>query len=143
MKGFVLIIGFILSFSVLGQKNELSCSGLPDVLFKKGEFDLDHLDMVYLDTVVVFSNENQDVIFVISGHTDSLGDLKYNLKLSRKRVKSVAKYLSKKGINKRKLKLFWFGETKLRFECPRDIECSEEIHQFNRRVEIRLIFPKL
>ena len=57
-------------------------------------------------------------------------------KLSKKRAKSVANYLHQIGIKKSRLELKWYGETKLLNQC------SEEMHQLNRRVEFEIVFPE-
>lgn len=143
MKGLFLIIGLVLSFSVFGQEKSIGCGGgLQNVYFNKGEFELDDFDKKYLDTAAMFLNENKEVIFVISGYTDSTGDSKYNYKLSKKRAKSVANYLRQKGIKKHRLKLKWYGETRLTRKCYLSIEFSEEMHQLNRRVEFEVVYPE-
>jgi outer membrane protein OmpA-like peptidoglycan-associated protein len=118
------------------------CSSLPDVYFKKGECNLDSNHQFFLDSLVLFLNENPGVTIDVIGFSDSKGDFQYNLDLSKHRAKNIFKYLNKKGIKKRRMKLFWYGESKLMNQCKDDIECSEEMHQLNRRVEFRIIFPK-
>ncbi len=152
MKGVILIIGLVLSFSVFGREEnrsiEISKSPqplsihIPYVYFKKGSYELDHIYHSFLDTMVMFLNENPKIITHIIGHTDCKGDEIYNLKLSKKRAKSVAKYLRQKGIKKSRLELKWYGETRLLNLCSDTIECSEEMHQLNRRVEFVFIFPE-
>jgi hypothetical protein len=35
-----------------------------------------------------------------------------------------------------------FGETQLLNQCKDGVECSEELHEVNRRTEFVLVFPK-
>lgn len=143
MKGLFLIIGLVFSFSVFGQEKSIGCGGgLQHVYFNKGEFELDDFDKKYLDTVALFLRENKEVTLKLIGHSDSKGDSKYNYKLSKKRAKSVANYLHQIGIKKSRLELKWYGETKLLNHCSDTIECSEEMHKLNRRVEFEIVFPE-
>lgn len=143
MKVFSLIIGLFFSTIVFGQDKGIGCSSqLMELYFNKGEFELDDFGKKYLDTVAIFLKENQNVIFVISGYADSKGDSNYNLKLSKKRAKSVAYYLRQSGVKKRRLKVKWYGETRLTRKCRYSVEFSEEINRLNRRVEFELIFPE-
>ncbi|MEM7039884.1 MAG: OmpA family protein, partial [Bacteroidota bacterium] len=70
----------------------------------------------------------------IKGHTDSDGEAKYNLDLSRKRAMIIRKYIVKKGgFDDYKVKAIGFGET--RPLVPND---SEENKRRNRRVEFEV-----
>ena len=160
LKIFLLLIGLIFSFEVFSKttitntwfkifyiKNELNtpisiCVSLPNIYFKKGESKIDSNHQIFLDTLVLFLNENPSVTLNILGFTDSKGDFRYNLDLSKQRAKNVFKYLNQKGIKKRRVKLFWYGESILKNLCKDDVDCSEEMHQLNRRVEFQVIFPK-
>jgi outer membrane protein OmpA-like peptidoglycan-associated protein len=50
--------------------------------------------------------------------------------------------LVSKGIKKDRLIIKNYGETKLLNQCSDGVECSEELHQVNRRTEFVLLFPK-
>ena len=143
MKGLYLIIGLIFSFSVFGQEKSIGCGGgLQHVYFNKGEFELDDFDKKYLDTVAMFLRENKEVTLKLIGHSDSKGDSKYNYKLSKKRAKSVANYLNQIEIKKKRLKLSYYGESNLLNLCSEGVECTEELHQVNRRVELVYVFQE-
>jgi OOP family OmpA-OmpF porin len=47
---------------------------------------------------------------VVEGHTDSVGDDAYNLKLSQRRADAVRKYLVDKGVPSTPLEARGFGE---------------------------------
>ena len=67
----------------------------------------------------------------ISGHTDSVGSDKYNLKLSQRRAASVKKYLEEKfSIAPDRLTTEGYGETK-----PIASNKTKEGRQLNRRIE--------
>lgn len=124
------------------KSNFQLCLSSPVIYFKKGESKIDSNHQIFLDTLVLFLNENPSVTLNILGFTDSKGDFRYNLDLSKQRAKNVFKYLNQKGIKKRRVKLFWYGESILKNLCKDDVDCSEEMHQLNRRVEFQVIFPK-
>ncbi len=70
--------------------------------------------------------------FVIEGHTDSVGGVPYNQKLSERRAASVVKWLTGKGLNASKLSPKGMGKLAPKF----DNKTAEGRH-LNRRVEIR------
>jgi OmpA-OmpF porin, OOP family len=70
--------------------------------------------------------------FVIEGHTDSVGNVAYNQKLSERRANSVVKWLTAKGLSASKLVAKGMGKLAPKF----DNKTAEGRH-LNRRVEIR------
>lgn len=73
--------------------------------------------------------------FRIAGHTDGDGANDANMRLSKLRSKTVARYLNEfKGISENALETEWYGE-----ERPIADNNSNEGKQRNRRVEITLI----
>ena len=86
------------------------------------------LDMVY-DLI----NSTENVIYVIEGYTDSIGDAGYNKYLSKRRAESVKTYLVKKGMTASKLETVGFGE-----ENPATTNATDAGRTANRRVVIKL-----
>jgi OOP family OmpA-OmpF porin len=70
--------------------------------------------------------------FTIEGHTDSVGTVAYNQKLSERRANSVVKWLAAKGLDAGKLVAKGMGKLAPKF----DNKTAEGRH-LNRRVEIR------
>lgn len=70
----------------------------------------------------------------VEGHTDSIGDDAYNLRLSEQRARSVADALIAKGIPSASLQTRGFGRT--RPIVPQTGNAEQE--KLNRRVEIRI-----
>jgi outer membrane protein OmpA-like peptidoglycan-associated protein len=79
-------------------------------------------------------NENPSMQIEISGHTDTTGSEEYNLSLSKQRSNSVASYLSEKGIDKRRMNVEFFGESK-----PMVSNETREGRKKNRRVEFKIL----
>jgi outer membrane protein OmpA-like peptidoglycan-associated protein len=71
----------------------------------------------------------------ISGHTDAIGTRDYNLYLSRKRAEAVKDFLTKKGIDSRRIKAVGYGKS--RPLASNDDE--REGRQLNRRVEFKVL----
>jgi len=63
-----------------------------------------------LDDVAQAMKDNPKIKVEIQGHTDSVGDDNYNLKLSQKRAESVKAYLVKKGIDSARMVPKGYGE---------------------------------
>ncbi len=94
---------------------------------------------VYLDSIVKFMKENQNVKLILGGHTDSPGTPEYNVALSNRRNDSVARYLSSKGVNSNRITAKGYGLSKLVNHCEKGIECSDAEDQLNRRVEFQFV----
>ncbi|NQY66745.1 MAG: OmpA family protein [Flavobacteriales bacterium] len=75
----------------------------------------------------------------IRSHTDSKGPSWYNHQLSRKRSAWILAHLETQGIGVERMKAIGLGETNLVNGCANEIECSDFLHQQNRRTEIKLI----
>jgi OOP family OmpA-OmpF porin len=70
----------------------------------------------------------------IDGHTDSVGNQDYNLKLSQARAKLVRLYLHEKGIKMDRMTVDGFGKFK-----PVADNATEEGRALNRRVEFKIL----
>ncbi len=139
--------------AVKGEKEvrkdvELSKTGknvavkLDNILYEYNKYTLSAVGKAELDTLVLFLKENKDVTVDVSSHTDSRGRSDYNMNLSKLRSQSCVNYLVTKGIPRAKLNVKNFGETELLNQCADGVECTEVLHQINRRTEFVIIFPE-
>lgn len=80
-------------------------------------------------------HENPNFVVEIAGHTDNIGKRAYNQKLSYQRAAAVVNYLINKGIDRRRLKAFGYGEDKP-IASNDDEKDGREI---NRRVEFTVL----
>ena len=87
-----------------------------------------------VDKIATLLKENDTIKIEISGHTDSDGTKKNNLRLSKMRAERIKKYLVKQGIEKRRIKAVGYGES--RPLVPNNSLKNKEI---NRRVEFKVI----
>jgi OOP family OmpA-OmpF porin len=99
------------------------------------EFDFDSAKIrtiynEHIQKVANFLKAYPDAEALIEGHTDSLGDEKYNQKLSEKRAQSVKDYMvSSFNVNPSRLKVKGYGES-----MPIADNKKKEGRQKNRRV---------
>lgn len=87
-----------------------------------------------LDRVAEMMTDRQDMQIEVSGHTDAMGPEWYNQALSQRRAKAVVTYLTEKGIDGRRIKVEYFGESK-----PIDSNETNEGRSKNRRVEFKIL----
>jgi len=112
---------------------------LEDILFDYGAYDLQIESLPVLEELAVLLNQYPNMGVELSAHTDSRGNASYNERLSRKRAESVVRFLVKKGIKSNRLVPQGSGESNLRNNCADGVSCSEEQHQENRRIEMKMI----
>jgi outer membrane protein OmpA-like peptidoglycan-associated protein len=86
-----------------------------------------------------YLKKNDKIRVELSAHTDSRGSSSYNLTLSEKRAKSVVKHLIESGITKARLVGRGYGEKRIVNKCKNNVKCTEEEHQENRRVEMKVL----
>jgi outer membrane protein OmpA-like peptidoglycan-associated protein len=70
----------------------------------------------------------------VDGHTDISGEIDHNDELSRRRANAVADYLTASGIDRSRLTVSWYGESR-----PLVPETSREAKRRNRRVDVQLM----
>lgn len=107
---------------------------LKDIFFDSDKSSLLPRSFVELDKLLQVMRENPTLEIEIIGHTDNLGDVNYNLTLSRRRAAQVAEYLVRNGIEAKRMQSNGFGSSQP--IAPND---TEEMRQMNRRVEFRII----
>jgi outer membrane protein OmpA-like peptidoglycan-associated protein len=88
-----------------------------------------------LNKLEAMMRQNDGMIVEISGHTDAVGSKPYNTTLSRRRAEAVKDYLTKKGIDARRIKAVGYGETKPLVSN----DDEDEGREINRRVEFKIL----
>jgi len=114
------------------------------VVLRNIYFDFDKADIrpdaaLELDKIAAFLNSDPSVRIELSAHADSRGTADYNMKLTQRRADSAVAYLVSKGISADRLVAKGYGFSKLANHCAKGVECTEEEHQWNRRVEFFVI----
>lgn len=95
-----------------------------------------------LNKLVKLLENNPKISIEIQSHCDSRGSQAYNIALSNRRAQSVVNYLASKGIDKSRLNSKGFGKSQPVNHCRTGVECSEELHQENRRTEFIVLENK-
>ena len=112
--------------------NAVGCWSLAHVLFDFDKSVIKPAAYPELDEVVAVLKKNPGMNVELDGHTDSMGTMKYNMELSKKRADAVKSYLVAKGIDASRLSTKGFGLTK-----PIVSNDTKEHRAMNRRVEIQ------
>lgn len=103
------------------------------IYFKLNSSYLTKEAISFLDDLALNLLANKDLEVIIESHADNRASEKYNLWLSKRRMKSTKAYLIEKGISDDRIKGRYKGKSEPKVECT---ECSEEEHRLNRRTSI-------
>lgn len=106
---------------------------LRNIFFDTGKFDLRPESEVELHKLAELLHRNPGMKIEISGHTDNVGTLDYNLVLSRNRARSVLQFLVKSGVDGGRLTYEGYADTR-----PIDTNLTEQGRANNRRTEFRI-----
>ncbi len=82
---------------------------------------------------LVMKDKANNVEFVT--HTDARMDAAYAMELTTNQANAVKKYLLKKGVPASRIRAVAKGNSELRKICEGGIDCREDDHRINRRVE--------
>ncbi len=122
---------------VLKDITEESTTELRNIFFDYNKADLKPESYPELDRLVDFLKKHPGIKIEISGHTDTLGALEYNMQLSERRAKAVYNYLVSKGISPSRLATRGYGPLK-----PIASNKTPEGRARNRRVEVKILSGK-
>jgi outer membrane protein OmpA-like peptidoglycan-associated protein len=87
-----------------------------------------------LERVVQMLKENATMTIEVAGHTDNIGSLATNQRLSERRADAVMKFLVSKGISAERITTIGYGETRPIVSNDDEVEGRE----INRRVEFKI-----
>lgn len=82
---------------------------------------------------------NTDLKIEIGWHTDSRGKDADNKRLSQNRADFAVNYMVINGIEKDRVVGKGYGESQLVNKCKNGVQCSEDEHKENRRIEFKII----
>lgn len=119
--------------------NLIEILALNNIYFDLGKYTLRPKSIIELDQVVAFLNKYNSVKIEVGSHTDSRQSDNFNIKLSKNRAIATSNYIVSKGIDKSRLILKGYGESKLVNPCSDAVKCSEEEHQKNRRSTFTIV----
>ncbi|MDR2582677.1 MAG: OmpA family protein [Fibromonadaceae bacterium] len=107
---------------------------LKGVNFATGKADILPNSTKILEATVKGLQKYDTVNVEISGHTDIVGGLEYNEKLSQARAEAVRNYLIRKGIAENRIRAVGYG-----YSRPRADNKTENGRAQNRRIEISIV----
>ncbi len=130
---------FLIKEKVLPELTAARLSSGESIRMEKIQFDADSIvikpeAVPSIDELYEFLYDNPTIIIEVSGHTNSLPADDYCDRISTARAKSVADYLTNKGIEARRVISIGHGKRK-----PIATNQTPEGRKKNQRVEIRLI----
>jgi outer membrane protein OmpA-like peptidoglycan-associated protein len=106
---------------------------MKSIFFETGKATLKQASFQQLDNVIGFMKDNPTLKLEISGHTDNVGSVYSNTKLSEARAKAVVDYMVKQGIEKTRLTFKGYGPTQ-----PVAPNTTKDGKAKNRRVEFKI-----
>lgn len=107
---------------------------LNHLIFEQGRAVINSRSFQELDELVAMMKDSPRLEIQLEGHTDNVGNQDANLKLSQSRVDAVKKYITSRGISKKRVQTKAFGGSQ-----PIAGENTEEARAKNRRVEMRVL----
>lgn len=84
---------------------------VPNIFYRFGKADLTDSSKESLNDLVVILNDNPSITIVLGAHTDMIGDVNDNMRLSKERARSVVEFLILKGIKSDRLTTEGYGES--------------------------------
>jgi outer membrane protein OmpA-like peptidoglycan-associated protein len=125
----VVVKNFLLDRVEVGAKMVLK-----NIYFEFGKATLKSESYLTLNNVVKLMQNNETIRVEISGHTDNVGGLKANTKLSTDRAKAVVDYLVRQGIVASRLEYKGYA-----YSQPVAPNNTEQGRAQNRRVEFKVL----
>ncbi len=131
--------------SVVNQKPKSTFSSLGiyyilnNILFDYNESSINEEAKRDVERIYVLMRKYPEIGIELTGHTDAIGAIDYNQKLSNNRAQSVANYLISKGIDPQRISVKAAGETEsVAINQYEDGSDAPEGRKLNRHVSIRI-----
>ncbi|MDB5119522.1 MAG: OmpA/MotB domain protein [Sphingobacteriales bacterium] len=107
-------------------------------------YDLDKWDIrpdarPALNELVELMKTYPNIKLISASHTDTRASDTYNKALSLRRGQSAKNYLVSKGINANRIRIEYYGKSRLVNNCKDDVPCTEDDQQLNRRTEFEVL----
>lgn len=106
---------------------------MKSIFFETGKANIKEESFTQLSAACDFMKENPSLTIEVSGHTDNVGSLASNLRLSEARAKAVVDYMVKQGIEKVRLTYKGYGPNQ-----PVAPNTTADGKAQNRRVEFKI-----
>lgn len=125
-------VGLVTAGTMLDDIDKTGHVAIYGIYFEFGKADVKPESGPALEEIATLLQQNPKLKLHVVGHTDNVGDLTYNMKLSQSRADAVVKELvSKHGVDAKRLKAHGVGPL-----SPVISNKTEEGRAKNRRVEL-------
>jgi outer membrane protein OmpA-like peptidoglycan-associated protein len=111
---------------------------LDKIFYEYNKATLNQGAIRHLEAILDFMKRYPEMEIDLVSHTDTRGEANLNMKLTEERSRNAQKYLVVKGIEESRIRAFGMGETEPRNHCKEGVDCSDEEHQQNNRLEIKV-----
>lgn len=111
-----------------------------NLAFDQGGYHLTKSAEKDLKDLVAFLQKHQSDKVQIISYTDSRGSDEENKIKTNRRANAIRSYLLSNGITVDRFISIGMGESKIRNRCKDGVECDEEEHSYNNRVEVKIIW---
>lgn len=115
--------------------------GILSIYFNPNSRDIPEVMVKYTNQLLGFMKEHPESTFGLDSYTDSQGGSAYNLSLSESRAENFVAYLVQNGMDRNRMLVKAFGESKILNHCKDGVQCSADAHRKNRRLDLRLNNP--
>ena len=106
--------------------------------FDYNKYDIKPESFTQLNHIVRTLKKFPKATLNIGAYADARGTNQYNQALSDKRAEATVQYFIKMGISRKRIEAKGFGEELILNRCSDGVDCSEEEHAVNRRVELKV-----
>jgi outer membrane protein OmpA-like peptidoglycan-associated protein len=114
---------------------------LSNIYYEFNKANLTDASKLTIDsTLLKLMKKYEDIFVVVSSHTDKVGNVRYNQRLSQQRANNVVNYMVEQGIEKYRLRALGFGKSKpiAPNTLPNGSD-NPEGRALNRRTEFRVV----
>ena len=116
------------------EEEEIINTAFSNLEFESGKAIISESSFISLKELAELLVKKADWTIKLEGHTDNVGKASNNLMLSKRRAEAVSFYLSQQGVEKDRIIVKFFGQSK-----PIGDNNTKEGRQQNRRVEMTII----
>lgn len=111
---------------------------LDKIFYEYNKATLNASAVRYLDALLELLKRYPEMEIDLVSHTETRGEAPLNQELTDARAANAKTYLVYKGIEARRIVAYGKGETEPRNRCTDGVECSDEEHQQNNRLEVKI-----
>ncbi len=108
------------------------------IFYEYNKSTLNYSAVRHLDALFELMQRYPQMEIDLISHTDTRGDAGPNMELTEERSKHAKTYLVYRGVQADRISTFGKGEMEPRNHCVEGVECTDEMHQQNNRLEVKI-----